>query len=40
MVDSIILKYRNGVTMKQLFEESCVKDNTSFEVIKNYFNSN
>lgn len=40
MVDNIIKKYRNGVTMKQLFEESCVKDNASFETVKNYFNSN
>ena len=37
MVNSIIKKYRNGVTMRQLFEESCTKDNASFETIKNYF---
>lgn len=37
MVDSIIKKYRKGVTMRQLFEESCVKDNELFETIKNYF---
>lgn len=39
MVNSIIKKYRNGVTMKQLFEESCIKDNESFETIKNYFDN-
>lgn len=39
MVNNIIKKYRNGVTMKQLFEESCVKDNESFETIKNYFDN-
>lgn len=37
LVDNIIAKYRNGVTMRQLFEESCTKDNESFETIKNYF---
>ena len=39
MVNSIIKKYRNGVTMRQLFEESCTKDNASFETIKNYFDN-
>ena len=37
MVNSIIKKYRKGVTMKQLFEDACTKDNASFETIKNYF---
>lgn len=39
LVDNIISKYRNGVTMKQLFEDACVKDNASFETVKNYFDN-
>ena len=36
LVDNIIKKYRKGVTMKQLFEDACIKDNATFEAVKNY----
>ena len=38
-VKTILDKYRKGVTAKDLFEESCTKDNESFEIIKNYFDN-
>lgn len=38
-VKTILNKYRKGITPKDLFEESCTKDNESFEIIKNYFDN-